>query len=155
MPEDLLTMSAKEVDRAGLIRRVLEGRLMMGLTARQVRRMCRAYERHGPRRLISGKRGKPGNNQRLGSVRADVVALVRERYADFGPTLAAEKLRELHRFFVSKETLRQWMKAEGLGLSELRVLASMISPCRWRHRAVRPSRPTTGAIPSSPAKAVR
>jgi hypothetical protein len=25
MPEDLLTMSAKEVDRAGLIRRVLEG----------------------------------------------------------------------------------------------------------------------------------
>ena len=42
MPEDLLTMSAKEVDRAGLIRRVLEGRLpqkkaaeMMGRTARQ------------------------------------------------------------------------------------------------------------------------
>ena len=27
MPEDLLTRSAKEVDRAGLIRRVLEGRL--------------------------------------------------------------------------------------------------------------------------------
>ena len=42
MPEDLLTMSAKEVDRAGLIHRVLEGRLsqvkaaeMMGLSARQ------------------------------------------------------------------------------------------------------------------------
>ena len=46
-----------------------------------------------------------------------MVALVRERYSDFGPTLAAEKLRELHRFFVSEETLRQWMKAEGLWLT--------------------------------------
>jgi hypothetical protein len=68
MPEDLLTMSAKEVDRAGLIRRVLEGRLpqvkaaeMMGVTPRQVRRMCRAYESQGPRGLISGKRGKPSD----------------------------------------------------------------------------------------------
>ena len=57
------------------------------------------------------------NNQRLQSIRQDVLALIRERYADFGPTLPAEKMRELHRFFVSKETLRQWMKADGLWLT--------------------------------------
>ena len=33
----------------------------------------------------------------LGAVfRETVLAMVRERYADFGPTLAAEKLSELH-----------------------------------------------------------
>jgi transposase len=124
MPEDLLTMSAKEVDRAGVVRRVLERRLsqtkaaeLLGVSARQVRRMCRAYERQGARGLISGKRGKPSNNQALRGVRDQVMALVRERYNDFGPTLAAEKLAELHRFHVSKETLRQWMKDEGVWLT--------------------------------------
>jgi hypothetical protein len=44
------------------------------------------------------------------------VRLVRERYADFGPTLAHEKLSESHGVKVSVETLRQWMMAEGIWL---------------------------------------
>jgi hypothetical protein len=43
--------------------------------------------------------------------------LVRERYADFGPTLAQEKLSELHGVHVGRETLRKWMAAAGLWLS--------------------------------------
>src|SRR6202012_3973386 len=43
--------------------------------------------------------------------------LVRERYADFGPTLAAEKLAELYGLKVSSETLRKWMMTAGLWLS--------------------------------------
>ena len=42
---------------------------------------------------------------------------IRERYADFGPSLAAEKLAELHDVKVSAETLRKWMVAAGLWLS--------------------------------------
>jgi hypothetical protein len=45
------------------------------------------------------------------------VTLIKERYADFGPTLAAEKLAELHGIRVSRETLRNWMRADGLWLS--------------------------------------
>ena len=41
-------------------------------------------------------------------------AIVRERYADFGPTLAAEKLSELHGLDLGIETLRQWMIGAGL-----------------------------------------
>lgn len=37
------------------------------------------------------------------------MAIVRERYVDFGPTLAAEKLAERDGLTVSRETLRQWM----------------------------------------------
>jgi hypothetical protein len=45
------------------------------------------------------------------------VALIKENYADFGPTLAAEMLAEHHGFKVSRETLRKWMTDDGLWLS--------------------------------------
>ena len=45
-----------------------------------------------------------------------MIGLVRDRYADFEPTLAAEKLRELHGLPLGVETLRQWMIADGLRL---------------------------------------
>jgi len=45
------------------------------------------------------------------------VALVRESYADFGPTLATEKLAERHGLQVSRETVRNWMVDAGLWLS--------------------------------------
>ena len=46
--------------------------------------------------------------------RETVLAIVRERYADFGPTLAAEKLSELHGLDLGVETLRQWMIGAGI-----------------------------------------
>lgn len=42
------------------------------------------------------------------------MTIVEERYADFGPTLAAEKLLELHDLMISRATLRTWMIAESL-----------------------------------------
>ena len=47
-------------------------------------------------------------------IRDHAIALVRERYADFGPTFAAEKLAELHDLKVSRETLRSWMRQAGI-----------------------------------------
>ena len=43
-----------------------------------------------------------------------VISLVRDKYPDFGPTFACEKLRELHELALSAETLRKWMVEEGL-----------------------------------------
>src|SRR6267378_2820075 len=43
-----------------------------------------------------------------------LLSIVRERYADFGPTLAAEKLSELHGLDLGVETLRQWMIGAGI-----------------------------------------
>ena len=48
------------------------------------------------------------------TLRRTVIGLVRDQYADFGPTLAAEKLRELHGLPLGVETLRQWMIADRL-----------------------------------------
>ncbi|WP_118186248.1 ISNCY family transposase, partial [Paraburkholderia phosphatilytica] len=48
------------------------------------------------------------------NLRGRVIAIIRERYADFGPTLAREKLVECHGIRLAKETLRQWMYDAGL-----------------------------------------
>jgi hypothetical protein len=37
------------------------------------------------------------------------LALIRERYGDFGPTPACERLYECHGIRLARETLRQWM----------------------------------------------
>jgi hypothetical protein len=105
----LLTMSTEELDRLGVVRRVLDGRMrlrtaseVMGVTTRQARRLCRAYEAHGAKGLVSKARGKRSNRKVSEAVQERAVALVRERYGDFGPTLAAEKLAELHDIQVSQ-----------------------------------------------------
>jgi hypothetical protein len=45
------------------------------------------------------------------------IELVRGRYADFGPTLAHEKLLELHQIPVSLSTARSWMIGDGVWIS--------------------------------------
>ena len=59
-------------------------------------------------------RGRPSNHQLAPGTAEHAVALIRERYADFGPTLAAEKLRECHGVVLSKETVRSLMMSAGL-----------------------------------------
>jgi transposase len=86
----------------------------LGITERQVRRLLRGYEAQGAVALISKRRGKPSNRRLASGLREYAMARVGERYADFGPTLACEKLRELHGVTVSAETLRSWMTAAGL-----------------------------------------
>ena len=117
----LLTMSAKELDRLEVIRQVAESQLsqikageLLGLSSRQVRRLCRAFEALGPRGLVSGKRGQPSNRRLPAELQAQVLGLVREHYADFGPLLAREKLIERHGVRVGRETLRGWMVAAGI-----------------------------------------
>src|SRR5258708_39923815 len=55
----------------------------------------------------------PSNNRLPDVVRDYAIALVRELYADFGPTFAAEKLAERHDLKVSRETLRGWKRQAG------------------------------------------
>jgi len=59
------------------------------------------------------------------------LEFVRCRYADFGPTLACEKLTEQHGFEVSRETLRRWMIEVGLWIPRSQRLRRAHQP---RHR---------------------
>lgn len=117
------TMSARELDRLEVLGRVMEHRLtqrraaeQLGLSLRQVERLCRALRSDGASGLVSRKRGRPSNRKLPEAVREQALDLVRARYADFGPTLACEKLAEQHGVGVSRETLRRWMTDAGLWL---------------------------------------
>lgn len=90
---------------------------LLGLSRRQVQRLRRLIETEGAAAIRHRARGRVSNNRIDPGVRDYAVALVRERYADFGPTLAAEKLTEQHDLKVSRETLRKWMQTKGIWLS--------------------------------------
>ena len=110
-----------EVDRVAVVSQVAERRLSqreaagrLGLGVRQVKRLVARYRERGAEGLASGHRGKRSNNAIDASVRRAVMELVRERYRDFGPTFACEKLVECHGHRLSSETLRRWMIEDGL-----------------------------------------
>ena len=114
-------MSGKEVDRVGVVRQVMAKRLLqreaalqLGMSVRQVKRLVRRYRDDGASGLASRRRGRVPNNAIEAGVRREIMDWVRKRYADFGPTLACEKLSEVHGYRLSVETLRQWMMVEGL-----------------------------------------
>lgn len=114
-------MSGREADRIAVVRKVVSKRLLqreaaiqLGLSVRQVKRLVRAYRDTGDAGLVSRRRGRRPNNALDAALRREVLGWVRKRYADFGPTLACEKLTEVHGYRLSVETLRQWMIAEGL-----------------------------------------
>lgn len=116
----VITMSRSEIDRMSVLRdladdriRVSEAARLMGLGRRQVLRLAKAYRQRGPAALVSKRRGKRSNRSYPIGLRAEVIGLIRERYSDFGPTLAAEKLSELHGIRLGRETIRQWMMAAG------------------------------------------
>jgi transposase len=115
-------MSTKEIDRGELIRRVREKRLtqakaaaLIGISVRQVKRLCRLFKENGLAGLASRQRGRPSNRKLAVETKAEVVALVRERYADFGPKLAHEKLVDVslslvpsNGVFLRRATLPPW-----------------------------------------------
>jgi hypothetical protein len=122
-----------------VIERVIEKRLtqaeaarILGLTSRQVRRLRRAYERAGPGDLASKHRGRPSNRRLACELRREALATVRSGYEGFGPTLAHEKLTELHGLRLSVETLRHWMIEDGQWIPRARREPRIQQPRRRR-----------------------
>src|SRR5947199_6818158 len=116
-----LTLSMKELDRLQGLARIAEPRPtrrraagLLQIGERQVRRLYRAFVQDGAAGLVSRRRGRPSPRRLPAATQERALALIRERYADFGPTFAHQKLTEEHALVLSVETLRGWMSAAGL-----------------------------------------
>jgi transposase len=114
-------MSKKELTRLEVMKRLEEKSLkqkaaaaMLGISVRHVKRLLRAYRQGGAGGLICKRRGKVSNNRLRTEVKQQAIDLIHSRYHDFGPTLAHEKLSEVHGLKLSVETVRQLMIAEGI-----------------------------------------
>ncbi|MGF6605079.1 transposase [Paraburkholderia sp. GAS448] len=120
-PATLVTLNMRELDRLKVIQAVVDmglkpGRaaVRLGLTVRQIERLVLRYRESGAAGLASRKRDRPGNRKLDEGLALRALTIIRERYADFGPTLACEKLRECHGLVLSKETIRHLMTDAGL-----------------------------------------
>ena len=132
--EDKVMMSVKELRRGHVIRHAMEKKItqvkagaLVGLTARQVRRLLQRVRHEGDQGLVHRGRGKPSNRRIPEKVKAKVLKLYETRYGDFGPTLAAEKLAERHGLTISDETLRWWLRERGIDHFQRRAEAPTAS----------------------------
>lgn len=114
-------MTLKEADRFTVVKRLLNKDLTLGAAAaelglsyRQLKRLSKRYKEKGIDGLLSLRRGRPSPNRLPKELQEKALALIQSKYPNYGPTLAAEKLREKHRIDLSRETLRKWMMAFGL-----------------------------------------
>lgn len=135
----------KEINRVKVIQDVIERRLtthraaeLLEISDRQCRRFLVRYREEGPLGLTHKRRGMRGNRQLSPGLAELVLELIRTRYADFGPTLAREKLEELHGLHLGKETVRRIMTRAGLWIPR-KQRASRIPQPRYR-------RPCTGEL---------
>jgi hypothetical protein len=85
---------------------------MTNLTRHDRATGCRMRE-DCPGGLVSRRRAKPSNNRLDAATAERALSIIRERYADFGPTLACEKLHESHGIRLAKETVRHLMTEAG------------------------------------------
>lgn len=118
----LITLTMKEQFKFQIAQKLLEkkmteeeARKLIGLkSTRQVRRIKKRVKEEGIQGVIHKSRGKPSNRKRDPQLISRAMSLIRERYHDFKPTFAAEKLAEGHGVNINKETLRQYMIKEEL-----------------------------------------
>ncbi len=130
METERIALSQRERDRWKVLHEVqqkhltqVEAAVRLKVTDRQVRRMLLRLRERGDHSLVHGLRGRPSNRKLAARFEQKILARLRQRYADFGPTLAAEHLAQ-EGLSVSRETLRKWMTQAAL----------------WRPRAQRPGR---------------
>lgn len=119
--KDMITMSQEELRRVSIIHRALDKRLtqieaadILYLSDRQIRRIIKRVKKEGDRGIIHRSRGKQSHNALPKHIRRKTITLYKSIYDDFGPTFASEKLFERNKIKISRETLRIWLKEEGI-----------------------------------------
>jgi hypothetical protein len=136
-------MSVRERVRLEAFGRVKRGELtvgaaaeLAGLSLRQARRVWKRFKALGDEGLVHRLRGRSSNRRLPDDVRDRVVKRHQERYADFGPTLACEKLAD-DGLVLGPDTLTALLKARGLWERKRR---------RGRHRKRRERRACLGSL---------
>jgi len=116
-----ITMSNKEANQVEVFTLLKNKRIkqkkvaqVLGLSTRQVRRKLIKFKREGVKGLIHASRGRRSNNQISEDEVAMAIKVIKEKYHDFGPTFAHEKLTKHHGVTFSVEKLRQAMIADGI-----------------------------------------
>src|ERR1700720_4259085 len=115
METERIALSQRERDRLRVLHEVkrkqitqIEAARRLKISDRHIRRLLVGLRKLGDRALIHGLRGRPSNRRFADRWERKILTRVRDGYADFGPTRAAEHLAQ-EGGPGSRETLRKWM----------------------------------------------
>lgn len=141
--EERIFMTGRDLDRQHVLRQVIDGALtqlvagrQLNLSDRHIRRLTQRYKRAGPKGLIHRLRGRASNRKLPEALINSVLNRINERYPDFGPTFAHEKLIE-DGFSISLTALRTAMMSTSIWTSKVR---------RPRHRDRRERKASLGEL---------
>lgn len=116
MDESLL-LNGEERDRLKVLHEVGKGHLtlrqaaeQLKLSRRWVKKLVKWLRERGDRAVIHGLKGRASNRKIAGEIQRKASDLIRQHYADYGPTQAAEVLAREQGIAVSRETVRSWMR---------------------------------------------
>ena len=120
-PEDVIVMTREELKRLQVVKKIIGKEIkqvkageLLDLSCRQIRRMGKRVDAEGESGILHRLRGKVSNRKFDEEFREKVLKRYEKKYAGFGPTFAVEKLLELDKIDISKETLRGWLLEAGM-----------------------------------------
>jgi len=118
---ELIIMNQKELSRYEIIQRLIRKEIngtqaakQTGLSVRQIKRIKVRVLKEGEKGIIHKSRGKIGNRRIKPEIIEKAKYWLKNRYSDFQPTFASEKLEEEQKILLSKEKVRQLMIEMGL-----------------------------------------
>ena len=121
MSEWELRVSQKELHRMHVVRLTMEGRetvgrgaRLLGISARQMKRLRRKMKARGVQGLLNGNRGKAPWNKTVSEKIEQVLKLARGRYQGLNDTHLTEKLKEKEKIVVSRATVRTILRQAGI-----------------------------------------
>ena len=135
--EDTITMAQHELRRLHVIRKAIDKVItqkdaseVIGISLRQAQRMVARIRLEGDKGIIHKSRGRPSNRAISDYIRRKALTIFKTTYHDFGPTLASEKLFERDKIKINDETLRLWLREEGIPYKERKKRPHR----QWRER---------------------
>jgi transposase len=115
----LLTM--KEVNRLRVLQGYMDGKILIGETARilerhprSVYRMVAKVRQKGPEGVLHGSRNKVSPRRVPEAIQKKVIDLALGRYRDINDTHLCEILGKAERIAIERETLRNILREEGI-----------------------------------------
>lgn len=121
MSERELEVSQKDVHRMHVVRLSIEGRetvgraaRLLGISARQMKRLRRKVKERGVKGLLHANRGKATWNKTASEKIKQVVLLARGRYQELNDTHFTEKLKEQEKIGLSRPTVRRILRRAGI-----------------------------------------
>lgn len=135
--EDMITMSQGDLKRLHVVHKAIDRAItqkeaseIIDLSERQIRRIIYRIRKEGDRAIVHRLRGRSSNRAIPEKSKNKILALFKAQYHDFGPTLASEKLFERDKIKINDETLRLWLREEGIPYKERKKRPHR----QWRER---------------------